>query len=68
MMFCRKRVVPPTPPSLLKPAVQGVPGQDGRWSSAPSSDQVPDERNAQRVPSSAGTAATAEAVSCVPGA
>src|SRR5438128_2505751 len=68
MMFFRKRMVPPTPPSLVKLYVATVSLMSGAGSSTPISDQVPELRYAQPEVPCAGTAATAEPVSCVAGA
>src|SRR5262245_33689622 len=67
MMFFSSRVVPATPPSLVKFAASVPSVTSGCGSSAPISDQVPDLMYAQDSPR-AGTAATAEPVSCVAGA
>src|SRR5579872_5257950 len=67
MMFFRKRVVPPTPPSLVKFAASAASFTKGADSSTPISDQVPLEMYAHESPL-AGTAAMAEAVSCDAGA
>ena len=60
-MFFRNRIVPQAPPSLVKFASRAAADRIGAGSSAPSSDQVPELRNA--VPAPARTAATADAVS-----
>ena len=61
----RKRIVPSTPPSLVKLAARLSSVSTGRSSSTPTSDQVPDEMYA--APGSViGTPTTAEAVSCDP--
>ena len=65
-MFLSKRVVPQTPPSLVKFSSRARAVITGAPSSVPSSDHVPELRNA-RCPS-ARTAATAEPVSWQAGA
>src|SRR6478752_3829032 len=67
MMFLSSRVVPATPPSLVKLAARAASVTSGRGSSAPSKDQVPELMYAHDSPR-AGHAATAEPVSCVAGA
>ncbi len=66
MMFLRSLVVPPTPPSLVKFRSIAVDVITGSASSAPSSDHVPELRNAAS--SRVGTDATADAVSWHAGA
>ena len=66
-MFLSKRVVPQTPPSLVKLRSSTVRVTNGCCVSAPSSDQVPELKKAQSPPL-AGTAATADPVSCEAGA
>src|SRR5262245_27549003 len=69
MTFFRKRTVPPKPASLVKLAARDDSPVKGAVNSAPISDQVPLEMYAQPCSSErAGTAATAEAVSCEAGA
>ena len=63
VMFFRKRVVPKTPPSLVMSASAASDERIGMGASTPMSDQVPELRYANRSVE-AGTAATAEAVSC----
>ncbi len=65
MMFRRYRTVPSSPSSLVKLAARLSSVSTGAPSSSPASDQVPVQMYANRSPS-AGTAATAEAVSCDP--
>ena len=67
MMFFRKRIVPPTPPSLVKLYRSALSLMSGPAISTPISDQVPELMYAQESPW-AGTAATAEPVSCDAGA
>src|SRR5436305_13929900 len=67
MMFFRKRMVPPTPPSLVKLYACTLSLMSGAGNSAPISDHVPELMYAHDVPA-AGTAATAAAVSCDAGA
>src|SRR5262249_6878486 len=67
MTFFSRRIVPPTPPSLVKLHCCTFSLMSGPGSSAPISDQVPELMYAHRSPE-AGTAATADAVSCDPGA
>src|SRR5687767_6060816 len=66
-MFFNSRVVPATPPSLVKFAASVPSLTSGCGNSAPISDQVPELMYAHDSPR-AGTAATAEPVSCVAGA
>src|SRR5262249_3367356 len=68
MMFFRNRIVPPTPPSLVKLYLATLSLISGADSSTPISDQVPELRYAQPEIPCNGTAATAEPVSCVAGA
>src|SRR5262245_18496571 len=63
MMFFRNRTVPPTPPSLVKLAARAPSPVNGAGSSTPISDHGPELMYAHDSPR-AGTAATAEAVSC----
>ena len=65
-MFFRSRVVPQTPPSLVKFRSRDFGVITGAGSSVPSSDHVPELRNAVRPP--AKTAATADPVSWHAGA
>jgi hypothetical protein len=67
MMFFNSRLVPAIPPSFVK--LNTIAGSEitGAGVSTPISDQVPELMNAQSSPL-AGTAATADAVSCVAGA
>src|SRR5262245_50030569 len=67
MMFFSSRIVPPTPPSLVKLIAAVCSLMSGPGISTPISDQVPELRYAQDEPL-AGTAATAAAVSCAAGA
>src|SRR3954467_639299 len=67
MMFLRKRVVPPTPPSLVKLYRATLSLISGAGNSAPMSDQVPELMYAHDSPW-AGAAAPAEPVSGVAGA
>src|SRR5271167_2845804 len=67
MMFFRKRTVPPTPPSFVKLYVIAASLSSGLSSSTPISDHVPELMYAH-VPVPAGTAATADPVSCDAGA
>ena len=60
-MFFSSRVVPQTPPSLVKFSSRARDVMIGAGSSVPSSDHVPELRNALVPPAS--TAATADAVS-----
>src|ERR1043166_443101 len=64
--FFRRRVVPLTPPSLVKLNRRASGVMTGASNSVPNKDQVPELRNA--VPSRAEIAATAEPVSWVAGA
>ena len=64
--FLRNRVVPLTPPSLVKFRRRASGVISGEHYSVPNKDQVPELRNA--VPSRAEIAVTAEPVSCVAGA
>src|SRR2546423_931688 len=64
--FFSRRVVPFTPPSLLKLRRMAFGDSTGASSSVPTSDQVPELMNA--VPSRADIAATADPVSCDAGA
>src|SRR5204862_3723719 len=66
MTFFRRRVVPATPPSLVKFMRNASELMMGASISVPSNDQVPELRNA--VPSRAAMAATAEPVSWDAGA
>src|SRR2546426_718946 len=66
MMFLSKRIVPPTPPSLVKFTFKARSSVNGIFVSMPISDQVPELIYAHDSPC-AGTAATAAAVSCVAG-
>jgi hypothetical protein len=59
----RNRVVPSTPPSLLNPAPRAASVMTGAGNSTPTSAHVPVQTNANSSPS-AGTPATAAAVSC----
>ncbi len=65
MMLRRYRTVPSSPSSLVKLAARLSSVSTGAVSSRPASDQVPVQMYAKRSPE-AGTAATAEAVSCDP--
>ncbi len=65
-MFFRRRVVPETPPSFVKFSSRARGVITGAGTSVPSSDQVPELRNARWL--SARTAATAEPVSWHAGA
>jgi hypothetical protein len=65
-MFFNSRVVPQTPPSLVKLSASALEVMIGSHSSVPSSDQVPELRNA--VLPDADTEATADAVSWQAGA
>ena len=67
-MFLRKRVVPPTPPSLVKFASRAASLSRGCFNSTPISDQVPELMYAHEEDEDAGTAAMADAVSCDAGA
>ena len=62
-MFRRWRTVPSSPSSLVKSAARLASVSTGASGSRPASDQVPVQMYANRSPV-AGTAATAEAVSC----
>src|SRR5207244_8363499 len=66
MTFFRRRVVPATPPSLVKFSRRASAVTTGASSSVPTRDHVPELRNA--VPSRAEMAATADPVSWVAGA
>lgn len=55
---------PPTPTSFVKLAASDLSLIIGESSSTPTSDHVPELTKHQLLPGSAGTAATAEAVSC----
>ena len=67
VMFCRKVILPPTPPSFVNPATRACSVRMGLSVSTPSNDHVPELRNATGHSSlAAGTAATALAVSCEP--
>ena len=67
VMFCKKRIRPPTPPSLVNSALRASSVRMGSGNSKPSKDHVPELRKAMAPsPLMAGTAATAEAVSCEP--
>ena len=57
--------MPSTPPSFVKSARRASSVRTGSSSSSPTSDHVPEEMYAEGSPS-AGTATTAEAVSCEP--
>ena len=46
VMFCKKRILPPTPPSLVKPDSRASSVKTGSSSSIPSNDQVPELKNA----------------------
>ena len=48
VMFCKKRILPPTPPSLVKPDSRASSVKTGSSSSIPSNDQVPELKNAWR--------------------
>ncbi|MEG8035555.1 hypothetical protein QP157_09540 [Sphingomonas sp. LR61] len=63
--FFRNRTRPSTPPSLVQFASRAASDRTGASSSTPTSDQVPEEMYAKSG-SVAGTATTAEAVSCEP--
>src|SRR2546430_8774379 len=65
-MFFNSRVVPQTPPSLVKLSASALEVMTGSRNSVPSSDQVPELRNAT-FPDAA-TDATADAVSWQAGA
>ena len=65
-MFFNSRVVPQTPPSLVKLSASALAVMTGSSNSVPSSDQVPELRNAA-LPD-ADTEATADAVSWQAGA
>src|SRR4051812_1737675 len=65
-MFLRKRMVPATPTSFVKFAARECSLMTGAGSSTPMRDQVPELMKHQLSPSGAGTAATADAVSCDP--
>src|SRR4051812_42121237 len=65
-MFFNKRVVPHTPPSLVKLSARPLDVMSGSFNSVPSSDHVPELRNA--VLPDAATEATADAVSWHAGA
>src|SRR5499427_6202662 len=65
-MFFSKRVVPQTPPSLVKLSARPLEVMSGSFNSVPNSDQVPELRNA--VLPDAATEATADAVSWHAGA
>src|SRR6185503_18656714 len=65
-MFLSRRVVPATPPSLVKFSCSAAELMIGAGSSEPRSDQVPELRNAARGP--VATDATADAVSWQAGA
>src|SRR5207244_5351176 len=67
MMFFKKRIVPPTPPSLVKLHFSTCSLTSGDVISAPISDQVPELIVAHEPPRE-GTAANADPVSCVAGA
>src|SRR5712691_9653082 len=65
-MFFNSRIVPQTPPSLVKLSARALDVMIGSHNSVPSSDQVPELRNA--VLPDADTDATADAVSWQAGA
>src|SRR5438105_3077994 len=67
MMFLSKRIVPSTPPSLVKLTFKARSSVIGVFVSTPIRDQVPELMYAHDSPC-AGTAATAAAVACVAGA
>src|SRR5688572_5099081 len=68
MMFFRSRIVPHTPPSLVKLQLTVASLTSGPGISTPISDHVPELMYAHPDSPEAGTAATADAVSWVPGA
>ena len=68
MTFLRKRVVPKTPPSLVKLAAIASGVMTGCWSSTPTNDQVPELIYPQPTGDVTGVETTAEPVSCVAGA
>ena len=62
--FLRKRIVPSSPTSFVNPAWRAAAVNTGARNSAPTSDHVPELMYAHGSSPDAGTAATADAVSC----
>src|SRR5947208_15752478 len=62
--FFKKRIVPSSPTSFVKPARRAAAVNIGARNSAPTSDHVPELMYAHGSSPDAGTAATAAAVSC----
>src|SRR5213595_4117488 len=64
VLFFKKRIVPSSPTSFVKPARRAAAVNTGARNSAPTSDHVPELMYAHGSSPDAGTAATAAAVSC----
>src|SRR5205809_8074255 len=62
--FFKKRIVPSSPTSFVKPARRAADVNTGARNSAPTSDHVPELMYAHGSSPDAGTAATAAAVAC----